>query len=103
MRLALIGIAVASLSLSACLVEHHPANAEEIAEGEAPPPDQVEVIPVSPGPEYVWVRGHWGWRGAHYVWIGGRWGVPPRAHAAWVPGHWRHGRHHYYWVDGHWA
>ncbi len=42
-----------------------------------PPAPRVEVIPVAPGPEHVWVPGHWSWRAAHgeYVWVSGHWTV----------------------------
>src|ERR1700733_2795708 len=39
-----------------------------------PPPVQAEVIPVAPGPAYVWV-------GGEYAWGAGGW--------YWAPGHWR--------------
>ena len=58
----------------------------------APPPLQVEVVPVSPGAAYIWIGGYWGWNLGRHVWIGGRWGLPPARGYAWVPGAWgRHG------------
>ena len=67
----------------------------------APPPLQVEVAPVPPGPDYVWMPGYWSWNGA-WVWVGGNYVVRPRPHAVWVGGHWtRHGRG-YVWIGGHW-
>ena len=42
----------------------------------APPPPRYEVVPVSPGRDYVWVGGRWAWR-------------PERHHHVWVPGAWR--------------
>jgi hypothetical protein len=66
-----------------------------------PPAARVEVRGIAPGPGYLWIDGHWGWRG-DWVWMGGRWALPPRGRHAWVRGHWvRHGRG---WVyhDGHW-
>ena|ERR1700690_1560077 len=70
---------------------------------QAPPPPQVEVVPVAPDPTYVWVPGYWSIGvGGGWVWIGGHYGVPPRPHAVWVRGYWgRHGRG-YVWVGGHW-
>ncbi len=66
-----------------------------------PPPAQVEVVPVAPGPDYVWTSGYWAWRGGGWVWIGGVWTPPPpRPHIGiWIgpgprpgppPRHWRH-------------
>ena len=46
---------------------------------QAPPPQQVEVVPVAPGPEYVWMPGYWSVGvGGGWVWIGGRYAIPPR-------------------------
>jgi len=78
-----------------------PADASVVTE--APPPPQVEVVPVAPGPEYVWTPGYWTVGvGGRWVWVGGRYAARPHPHAAWVAGHWaRHG-HGYVWVGGHW-
>ena len=72
-----------------------------------PPPipvPHVEVVPVQPGPAYVWVPGHWAWRGPHrgYAWIGGHWAVPQAPTYVWVPGHWEPRRGGHVWVEGHW-
>lgn len=68
----------------------------------APPPPQVEVIPVAPGPAYVWVPGYWWWNRGAWIWVRGTWVARPRAGAVWVGGYWaRHG-HGYIWVGGHW-
>jgi len=69
-----------------------------------PPAAQYEVIPVQPGPAYVWVPGHWAWRGPErgYVWVPGRWAVPETPGYVWVPGHWAQRQDGYVWVEGHW-
>ncbi len=68
----------------------------------APPAPQVEVVPVTPGPDYVWMPGYWSWNGTVWIWVGGRWGPRPYPHAVWVGPHWvRHG-HYYAWQGGHW-
>jgi len=67
----------------------------------APPAPQVEVVPVSPGPYYVWAPGYWGWNGG-WVWIGGQWIVRPRPGAIWVGGHWGRRGHGYVWIGGRW-
>lgn len=74
---------------------------------QTPPPSpapQVEVVPIQPGAAYVWVPGHWAWRGPHrgYVWIAGSWAVPQAPSHVWVPGHWEQRRGGYVWVEGHW-
>lgn len=71
----------------------------------APPTERAEVIVVSPGPSYVWARGHWYWNSVQWVWVRGhyiigrpgwRWAHPtyvvrgPYWHRHWhyVPGRW---------------
>ena len=78
-----------------------PAPGEEIVVTETPPPPQVEVVGLAPGPDFVWMPGCWEWRG-HWVWAGGRWAIGPHPHARWIPGRWtRHGRNHV-WIRGYW-
>jgi hypothetical protein len=68
----------------------------------APPPRRVEVVPARPGPEFVWIEGHWAWANNDYAWHQGRWERPPRRHAHWVRGRWRKHGHEWYWEPGHW-
>jgi len=80
-----------------------PATATVVAEvGSEPPPPVVEQVVVSPGPDYVWVAGHWRWHGRRWVWVRGAWLIPSRRGAVWVEGHWgrRFGR--VVWIDGRW-
>jgi WXXGXW repeat (2 copies) len=66
------------------------------------PPPQVEVIPVTPGPDYVWTPGFWSWNSGAWIWIGGYWHYPSRPGHVWIGGHWAgHGRGRA-WVGGHW-
>jgi len=67
-----------------------------------PPPDRVEVIVASPGPDYVWMRGYWRWERNDYYWFPGRWERPHHGYHRWVPGHWSQKHHRWYWVEGHW-
>lgn len=53
----------------------------------APPPPRVVVVPVSPGPDFVWVEGYWYPVGHHYKWHQGYWTRPPYAGARWVGPH----------------
>lgn len=69
---------------------------------QAPPPPQVEVVPVSPGPAYYWIPGYWGWNGGVWIWVGGHWGYRPYVGAVWVAGGWHPHGHGYIWVGGHW-
>lgn len=81
-----------------------PAPVEESQDVEVandPPPEQVEAVPVSPGPNYVWIKGHWRWAG-RWVWTPGHWDAVRRGHE-WVAGHWEHRRgRRWIWVPGHW-
>lgn len=43
-----------------------------------PPPPRVEVIPVSPSPRHVWVKGHYVRRHHTYVWVGGHYVIRRR-------------------------
>ena len=38
----------------------------------APPPPRVEHVP-PPRYGYIWVPGHWDWRGHRHVWVRGKW------------------------------
>ena len=69
---------------------------------QAPPPPQVEVVPVAPGPDFYWVPGYWYWGGGGWVWFGGRWTIRPWHSAIWVRGGWLRGRGGWRWHGGHW-
>ncbi len=69
--------------------------------GQAPPPQQVEVVPVAPGPDYVWAPGYWTWNGT-WVWIGGGWVIRPHPGAVWIGGHWGRRGRGYVWIGGGW-
>ncbi|HTQ13816.1 MAG TPA: hypothetical protein VMH86_08065 [Rhizomicrobium sp.] len=64
-----------------------------------PPPARVEVRPVAPWRDGVWIDGHWARRDGAWVWIGGHWARPYGHYHNWVPGHYnRYG----VWIEGHW-
>lgn len=78
-----------------------PANAAVVAE--APPAPQMEVVPVAPGPDYVWIPGYWSVGiGGGWIWVGGHYAYPPRPHAVWMGGHWGRRGHGYVWIGGRW-
>ena len=66
--------------------------------GPPPRPRVVRVLPVRPGPEYVWVQGYWHPVGRHYRWLPGYWTRPPYAGARWVVPH--HDGHRFF--AGYW-
>jgi hypothetical protein len=57
-----------------------------------PPPPQVEVVPVAPGPDYLWTPGWWSWNGDAWIWFGGYWSYPSRPGHVWINGNFYHGR-----------
>lgn len=96
-------ILAASLALIASLACAGTMSLGVVYAERRPPPDRVEVIVASPGPGFVWVRGHWGWERDDYYWIPGRWVRVERGYHRWVPGHWRQKHHRWYWVEGRWS
>jgi hypothetical protein len=57
-----------------------------------PPPPEVEGVPISPGPDYLWTPGYWSWNGGAWIWLGGRWHYPVRPGHVWFNGNFYHGR-----------
>ncbi len=58
----------------------------ELVVADAPPAPIVEVQPVCPGPDFVWIGGVWVWGpGGRWEWERGRWDRPPRPGVVWVP------------------
>jgi len=99
---------VACLPLIAGCVVGHPrpvvvAPPEVVVEQppSEPPSGQIEIVPESPGPAYVWVKGRYEWRDK-WIWIPGRWVIEPRPHAFWVAGHWEQRPQGFVWIGGHW-
>jgi WXXGXW repeat (2 copies) len=97
-----------ALSTTGCYVRAAsvppPYEEDVVVESEPPPPPpaEVEVVPASPGVEYVWVGGYHRWDGRRYVWVRGRYERRPHMHARWEAAHWEgRGRGHV-WVEGRW-
>ncbi len=90
----------AALLAAAACVPLAPEGAVFVRLG--PPVYPVEVVPVAPGPGYVWIRGYWAWGGAAYYWVPGRWEARPRPYAVWVEGRWRREHRGWYWAPGRW-
>ena len=57
--------------------EFPPAVAGNL-DGPPPPPPLMEVVPMDPGPDFVWFGGTWVWFGNHWAWRRGYWGEPHR-------------------------
>jgi hypothetical protein len=100
-KLALLGIALATAPLAACASA--PARYDRVYVREAPPPVRREVIIERPGPDYVYIRGHWIYgRNRGYAWVPGQWVRPEGRRHAWVDGRWVHDRSGWYYIEGHW-
>jgi len=72
-------------AVSATAIANQTPTTTVITQSEPPPP-QVEVIPVSPGPDYLWTPGWWSWNGGAWIWFGGYWGHPTRPGHVWFKG-----------------
>ena len=87
----------------------------------AAPAPRVEVIPVRPSAEHVWVKGYWHWHPVQrtHVWVPGYWhaayapaappvarienpGPAPTARHFWVNGYWKWEGGRWIWIGGHW-
>jgi hypothetical protein len=68
--------------------------------GPPPAPRVVRVLPLAPGPNFVWIEGYWYPVGNHYKWHNGYWTEPPYEGGRWVgPRHDGERFHAGYW-DG---
>ncbi|HEY0782504.1 MAG TPA: hypothetical protein VGE98_08625 [Thermoanaerobaculia bacterium] len=96
-------LVAATLLTSACVVagySRHGAASWRV--GFAPPPLQADVVIERPGPDHVWIAGHYEWTDERhdYVWTPGRWERPPHSGAVWVPPHYDERDGSY--VSGYW-
>jgi hypothetical protein len=79
-------------AVSATAIVSQTPTATTVVTQSEPPPPQVEFVPVSPGPDYLWTPGWWSWNGGVWIWIGGRWHYPVRPGHVWFNGNFNHGR-----------
>jgi hypothetical protein len=68
---------------------------------DAPPAARVTVRPATPGVDYVWVDGYWGWSGSTWAWVDGYW-MPPRAGYFFVQPRWAPEGRGWRWSAGGW-
>lgn len=98
-RTALLGMG-AGLLLAGCVITAEPMF---VRVPPPLPPPRAEIVVVQPGPAYVWITGHWVWRGGpSYVWTPGHWEMPPRPNVVYAPGHWEARPNGHAWVEGQW-
>jgi WXXGXW repeat (2 copies) len=101
LNLSLITGLVATSAVGACY--HQPASYAVARAATRPPPTaRLEVVPASPGANYVWIAGRWGWSNNNFAWVPGSWVLPATGHSIWVPGLWESDGHGWFWSDGHW-
>ncbi len=102
-RLALLATAMASLTLSGCVVAPSapPPHVRYEPVLVAPPPPRVEVVGVAPYPGYFWIGGYWTWRGGRHDWVPGRWEAP-RHGQRWAPHRWEKDNGHWREHPGRW-
>ncbi len=67
-----------------------------------PPAAKLELVPLSPGPEFAWIPGHWTWREGQWVWQGGYWAKRPSLGMTWVDGRWAKQGRSWTWLEGRW-
>jgi len=98
-----VATAFVMVLLGACApVPVGPPVQGEIVIETAPPPTQVEAVPVAPYQGAVWIEGHWHWNGVRYVWARGYY-ERPRVGFVWVAHRWYRGpRGRWHYVPGHW-
>jgi hypothetical protein len=100
-KLGMAMLALASVTLSGCVVAPAPGYYGDETVMVAPPAPQVEVVGVAPAPGYVWIGGYWNWVGGRHVWVGGHWDAGrPGYH--WVPHRWVAYHGGYRLARGHW-
>ncbi|MFN7942606.1 MAG: hypothetical protein U0X73_13515 [Thermoanaerobaculia bacterium] len=106
LRPPLVRTLLLSLPLAFTLGCFVPVRGEaDLEVGGPPPPLQHEVAPARPGPDFVWVGGHWNWVAERhdYVWVGGSWLRPPHARATWIAPRWHRRHGHWFFVAGRWS
>lgn len=80
--------ALATATLSACVIAPAPYPSEPVVVVRQPPPQPyAEVVPVAPYPGAIWISGYWGWT---------------RNRHEWVPGHYERPRPGYHWQPHRW-
>jgi hypothetical protein len=91
-------------TLSACIVtpiQPRPYYATDTVVTVAPPPPQVEYVPVAPVYGQVWLGGFWGWQGGRHYWNAGHWDAP-RPGYRYVPHAWVREGNAWRLHQGHW-
>ncbi len=101
-RLGLVAGLIGASAIGGCSYFYYPPPAAPAAyvAGVPRPGARAEVIPPSPGPNYVWLAGHWGTAGADYAWVPGAWVLPKRGYVMIEPTGPEIQRPGLLWIDG---
>lgn len=77
----------------------------DIRIGYPPPPMPVYEQPPLPGPDYLWVPGHWAWSDwiDDYYWVDGYWEQPPEPDLLWTPAWWGWDNGAFRFHEGYWG
>lgn len=78
-----------------------PVNARVYVK-KAPPAKKVDVRPVKPHKNTVWVSGYWSVKRGNWIWVAGQWQMK-RPGYVWIDGHWKNTSKGWIWIKGHWA
>jgi IPT/TIG domain-containing protein len=98
--LILLGIVVAATTTAAAQPETRDHRKGGGGPHDAPPPDKVETV--TPKAGFVWIGGHWEWRGGKWQWLNGHF-ERERAGKKYTPGHWDHRGDTYEYTGGTWV
>jgi hypothetical protein len=107
-RKTLLAVAVSLPMAGAGCAHHHHHDDDVVVVHERvysdvePPVARVEIEPVRPSPDHVWVKGHYLWRAGRYEWAPGHFILAPRRDAIWEEGRWQREGGRYFWVEGRW-
>lgn len=72
-----------------------------VAVATPPPAAPNEIRPAAPGPDYVWVRGHYELNQGVWSWTNGRWELPPQPGMVWVDSRFEPQTQR--WTPGYWS
>ena len=98
-----LGAILIFTQLAGC-VAYVPRSDPYTAYAPGPPPEpMVEIRPLIPFPEAVWLAGYWAFLAENWVWNNGSWRDRPHPGATWYPGHWhKAGPRGWGWRSGYW-
>ncbi len=100
--LRLVAGLVGTCAIGGCSYFYYPTGSSRIEYGTVGPrpAPRAEVMPASPGPDYVWVAGHWGRAGNDDVWVSGSWVLPKPGYVMYEPTRPATQRPGLLWIDG---